>query len=96
MPARIVNGKLVIETKPITLCRKCRSAATEQRRSGDATLYRCLTCGHEFQSSVGTDLAEECTCGIGLATESQRKHYGAEVHSPYCPVGRREREASER
>lgn len=31
-----------------------------------------------------------CTCGIeGSATDAMRKNYGDELHSPYCPVGRR-------
>jgi hypothetical protein len=37
--------------------------------------------------------AEVCTCGV-MDTPEAREHYGAGLHAPDCPVGRREREAA--
>jgi len=35
----------------------------------------------------------ECKCSEEHASDASRDRYGVELHSPYCPVGRAEREA---
>jgi len=35
----------------------------------------------------------DCTCSEHDADDTKRDRYGANLHSPYCPVGRAEREA---
>jgi hypothetical protein len=39
------------------------------------------------------EAVERCTCSIGFfPLPEMRERYGPRLHSPYCPIGKRERE----